>query len=101
MNRRKRRESGRRRYGQDAPGPTVAEPNCERVSSGERFFAVDSRPTPFQRVSGWIGFNAIGRPKTKSSARTFPVGPAVMETRKEWRLAYPKGKANLVVSQVL
>ena len=33
MNGRKRRESSRRRYGQDAPGPTVAEPNCERVRS--------------------------------------------------------------------
>ena len=41
-------------------------------------------------------FNAIGRPKTKSSARTLPVGPAVIKTLKEWRLACPKGKANLV-----
>src|SRR5262249_25539375 len=39
---------------------------------------------------------AIGHPKTQKSERTIPLGPFVVNTLKEWRLACPKGKLNLV-----
>ena len=34
-------------------------------------------------------YNAIGRPKTRSGTRTIPVGPFVVNTLREWRLANP------------
>jgi integrase len=41
-------------------------------------------------------YNEIGRPKTKSSERTLPVGPVVIHTLQEWRLKCPKGDLDLV-----
>jgi integrase len=34
-------------------------------------------------------YNAIGRPKSQAGTRTVPVGPFVVNTLKEWRLANP------------
>jgi integrase len=41
-------------------------------------------------------YGEIGRPKTKGSERTLPVGPVVVHTLKEWCLACPKGGLDLV-----
>jgi integrase len=41
-------------------------------------------------------YNAIGKPKSESSERTIPIGPHVLNTLKEWKLACPKGEHDLV-----
>jgi len=41
-------------------------------------------------------FGVIGRPKTQKSERTIPLGPFAANTLKQWRLACPKGKLDLV-----
>jgi integrase len=41
-------------------------------------------------------FNAIGRPKSEAGERTVPMPPLVVNTLREWKLAYPKGTAGLV-----
>jgi integrase len=45
-----------------------------------------------QRADAW---GTIGRPKTHTSERVIPVGPFVVNTLKEWRLACPKGVREL------
>ena len=40
--------------------------------------------------------NRIGNPKTASSRRTIPIGPMVVNTLREWKLACPKGALDLV-----
>ena len=46
-----------------------------------------------QRADRW---SAIGKPKSESGERTVPLGPLVLNTLKEWRLACPKGAHDLV-----
>jgi integrase len=46
-----------------------------------------------QRADRW---NKIGSPKSATSQREVPLAPMVVNTLKEWRLACPKGEANLV-----
>lgn len=41
-------------------------------------------------------FNVIGKPKSESGDRTIPLGPLVLNTLKEWKLACPKGALGLV-----
>lgn len=41
-------------------------------------------------------YNAIGNPKSESGERTIPLGPLVINTLKEWKLACPKGELGLV-----
>lgn len=41
-------------------------------------------------------FNALGSPKSKSSHREVPMPPLVSTTLREWRLACPQGKYDLV-----
>jgi integrase len=41
-------------------------------------------------------FGVIGKPKSESGDRTIPLGPLVVNTLKEWRLACPKGELGLV-----
>jgi integrase len=41
-------------------------------------------------------FNKIGKPKSESGDRTIPLGPLVLNTLKEWKLACPKGDHGLV-----
>jgi integrase len=41
-------------------------------------------------------FGVIGKPKSESGDRTIPLGPLVLNTLKEWRLACPKGEPGLV-----
>jgi integrase len=41
-------------------------------------------------------FGVIGKPKSESGDRTIPLGPLVLNTLKEWRLACPKGELGLV-----
>jgi integrase len=41
-------------------------------------------------------YNAIGRPKSQAGERTIPIGPMVVNTLREWRLACPKGELDLV-----
>ena len=41
-------------------------------------------------------YNVIGNPKSESGDRTIPLGPLVLNTLKEWKLACPKGKGGLV-----
>jgi integrase len=40
--------------------------------------------------------NVIGKPKSESGNRTIPIGPLVVNTLKEWKLACPKGSHGLV-----
>jgi integrase len=42
-----------------------------------------------QRADAW---GTIGRPKTETSERSIPVGPFVINTLKEWKLASPKSE---------
>jgi integrase len=46
-----------------------------------------------QRADQW---GVIGRPKTSTSARAIPIGPFVLNTLKEWKLACPRSPDNLV-----
>ena len=41
-------------------------------------------------------YNAIGKPKSQSGERTIPLGPHVLNTLREWKLACPKGDHGLV-----
>jgi integrase len=41
-------------------------------------------------------YNAIGAPKSASGVRTVPFAPEMLSALKEWRLACPKGEADLV-----
>src|SRR5690606_7245503 len=41
-------------------------------------------------------FNKIGPPKSESGERTIKVGPIVINTLREWKLACPKGDLGLV-----
>ena len=41
-------------------------------------------------------YNEIGKPKSKSGDRVIPLGPMVVNTLREWRLACPKGELGLV-----
>jgi integrase len=41
-------------------------------------------------------FCQLGAPKTKSSVRTVPLAPDVLAALKQWKLACPKGEADLV-----
>jgi integrase len=41
-------------------------------------------------------YNAIGKPKSKSGDRVIPLGPLVLKTLKEWKLARPSGDHDLV-----
>ena len=41
-------------------------------------------------------FNEIGKPKSAAGERTVPFGKFVANTLKEWKLACPKGKLDLV-----
>lgn len=41
-------------------------------------------------------YNDIGQPKSVSGERTIPVGPLVVNTLREWKLACPKGRLDLV-----
>ena len=41
-------------------------------------------------------YNAIGAPKSASGVRTVPLAPEVLSALKEWKLACPKGEADLV-----
>jgi integrase len=41
-------------------------------------------------------YNVIGKPKSESGERTIPLGPIVLNTLKEWKLACPKSDLGLV-----
>ncbi len=41
-------------------------------------------------------YNVLGPPKSKTSRRAIPMTPMVVNTLREWQLACPKGKENLV-----
>jgi integrase len=41
-------------------------------------------------------YNAIGAPKSASGVRTVPFAPEMLSALKEWKLACPKGEADLV-----
>jgi integrase len=45
-------------------------------------------------------YNKIGAPKSHSGERTVPLGPFVMNTLREWKLACPKGDPGLVFPTV-
>jgi integrase len=46
-----------------------------------------------QRADAW---GSIGQPKTHTGQRAIPVGPFVVNTLKEWKLACPNGAGDLV-----
>jgi integrase len=41
-------------------------------------------------------YNTIGQPKSTSSERTVPIGPMVVNTLRQWKMACPKSAADLV-----
>jgi integrase len=41
-------------------------------------------------------YNEIGKPKSEAGERVLPIGPFVVNTLKEWKLACPKGELDLV-----
>lgn len=41
-------------------------------------------------------YNTIGQPKSMSSERTVPIGPMVVNTLRQWKMACPKSAADLV-----
>jgi len=41
-------------------------------------------------------YAAIGKPKSESGERTVPLTPMVLNTLREWKLACPKGRLDLV-----
>lgn len=41
-------------------------------------------------------YNEIGKPKSKAGDRSVPLGPLVLNVLREWKLACPKGKFELV-----
>lgn len=41
-------------------------------------------------------FNAIGHPKSRAGIRSIPLAPEALNALKEWKLACPKGEADLV-----
>jgi integrase len=41
-------------------------------------------------------YNEIGKPKSEAGDRSIPLGPLVLNTLKEWKLACPKGDLGLV-----
>jgi integrase len=40
-------------------------------------------------------YGVIGKPKSESAERTIPLGPMLLNTLKEWKLACPKGEARV------
>jgi integrase len=46
-------------------------------------------------------YNNVGLPKSKAGDRMIPLGPIVVNTLKEWRLACPKGDLGLVFPNTL
>jgi integrase len=46
-------------------------------------------------------YSVIGKLKSESGERVVPLGPLVVNTLKEWRLACPKGELNLVFPNTL
>jgi integrase len=46
-----------------------------------------------QRADRW---NVIGKPKTEAGERVIPLGPLVLNTLREWKMACPKGAHGLV-----
>src|SRR5215831_6724832 len=41
-------------------------------------------------------YNEMGKPKSEAGERVIPLGPFVLNTLREWRLACPKGEWGLV-----
>jgi len=46
-------------------------------------------------------YNKMGKPKSEAGERVIPLGPLVVNTLKEWRLACPKGELDLVFPNTL
>jgi len=46
-------------------------------------------------------YNEIGKPKSEAGERVIPLGPFVVNTLKEWKLACPKGELDLVFPNTL
>ena len=46
-------------------------------------------------------YNEMGKPKSEAGERTIPLGPFVVNTLKEWKLACPKGELGLVFPNTL
>jgi integrase len=46
-------------------------------------------------------YNEMGKPKSEAGERVIPLGPLVVNTLKEWKLACPKGELDLVFPNTL
>ena len=46
-------------------------------------------------------YNEMGKPKSEAGERTLPLGPFVVNTLKEWKLACPRGELGLVFPNTL
>src|SRR5262245_33110581 len=46
-------------------------------------------------------YNVMGKPKSQAGERTIPIGPAVVNALREWKLACPNGELGLVFPNTL
>jgi integrase len=68
---------------------------------GLRWSDVDLRAAELHVRQRADRYAKIGRPKSESGNRTIPLGPIVVNTLREWRLACPKGEMDLVFPNTL
>ena len=63
---------------------------------GLRWQDVDLKKSVLQVRQRADRYGVIGKPKSKAGHRIVPLGPQVVNTLREWKLACPKGEAGLV-----
>jgi integrase len=63
---------------------------------GLRWCDVDLKNGELQVRQRADRYGIVGKPKSKASYRTIPLGPLVLRELREWKLAGPKGKLGLV-----
>jgi integrase len=63
---------------------------------GLRWHDVDLRRHEIQVRQRSDRYRVIGAPKSAGSIRTIPIGPDLVHVLKQWKLACPKGEADLV-----
>jgi integrase len=68
---------------------------------GLRWSDVDLKAAELQVRQRADRYAKIGSPKSESGNRTIPLGPIVVNTLREWRLACPKGEMDLVFPNTL
>jgi integrase len=68
---------------------------------GLRWIDIDLKKSELHVRQRADRYNKIGKPKSEAGERVIPLGPLVVNTLKEWRLACPKGELDLVFPNTL